>query len=145
MVLYSQFANTHCIQDYGFLHLCPFKKSLCTKEFIEICCNLQHLFASEQREDIIKSAIEHAGNFVGISLRIRKELLEFEQYLSLRFGKYSNDESITSLAEFVVQKITPRHSVRFNNLNALFVCQSLGKDPLLSFSFTLSQFLVIDL
>lgn len=83
------------------------------------CQNLQHLFASEQREEIIKSAIEHAGNFIGISLRIRKESLEFEQYLNLRFGKYSNDESVTSLAEFVVQKITPRHLVRVSKLNLL--------------------------
>lgn len=73
---------------------------------------VQHLFASEQREEIIKSAIDHAGNYIGISLRIRKEPLEFEQYLNLRFGKYSTDESITSLAEFIVQKISPRHSVR---------------------------------
>lgn len=80
--------------------------------FVFSCQNLQHLFASEQREEIIKSAIEHAGNFIGISLRVRKEALEFEQYLNLRFGKYSNDESVTSLAEFVVQKITPRHLVR---------------------------------
>lgn len=72
---------------------------------------MQHLFASEQREEIIKSAIDHAGNYIGISLRIRKEPLEFEQYLNLRFGKYSTDESITSLAEFIVQKISPRHSV----------------------------------
>lgn len=73
---------------------------------------MQHLFASEQREEIIKSAIDHAGNYIGISLRIRKEPLEFEQYLNLRFGKYSTDEAITSLAEFVVQKISPRHLVR---------------------------------
>lgn len=79
---------------------------------LEISISVQHLFASEQREEIIKSAIEHAGNYIGISLRIRKESLEFEQYLNLRFGKYSTDESITSLAEFVVQKISPRHSVR---------------------------------
>ena len=73
---------------------------------------MQNLFASEKRKEIIKSAIDHAGNYIGISLRIRKEPFEFEQYLNLRFGKYSNDESITSLAEFVVQKISPRHSVR---------------------------------
>lgn len=85
--------------------------------------NLQHLFASEQREEIIKSAIDHAGNFIGISLRIRKESLEFEQYLNLRFGKYSNDESITSLAEFVVQKITPRHLVRLSDWTYLVPIQ----------------------
>lgn len=72
----------------------------------------QHLFASEHRDEIIRSAIEHAGNFIGITLRLRKEALTFESFMSDRLGKYSSDESITSLAEFVVQKITPRHPVR---------------------------------
>lgn len=75
-------------------------------------CLHQHLFASEHRDDIIRSAIEHAGNFIGIMLRLRKEALTFENVLTDRLGKYSSDESITSLAEFVVQKITPRHPVR---------------------------------
>ncbi|EMP31569.1 DnaJ like protein subfamily C member 13 [Chelonia mydas] len=88
-----------------------------------------HMFASEQREEIIKSAIEHAGNYIGISLRIRKEPLEFEQYLSLRFGKYSNDESITSLAEFVVQKITPRHSEPVKRILALTETCLVERDP----------------
>lgn len=43
---------------------------------------------------------------------MRKEALTFENVLTDRLGKYSSDESITSLAEFVVQKITPRHPVR---------------------------------
>lgn len=72
----------------------------------------QHLFASEHRDDIIRSAIEHAGNFIGITLRLRKDALTFENFMTDRLGKYSSDESITSLAEFVVQKITPRHPVR---------------------------------
>ncbi|XP_053811379.1 dnaJ homolog subfamily C member 13 isoform X1 [Vidua macroura] len=88
-----------------------------------------HLFASEQREEIIKSAIEHAGNFIGISLRIRKESLEFEQYLNLRFGKYSNDESITSLAEFVVQKVTPRHLEPVKRVLALTEACLVERDP----------------
>lgn len=76
-------------------------------------CHLsQHLFASEHREEIIRSAIEHAGNFIGITLRLRKDPLTFEDFMTNRLGKYSADESITSLAEFVVQKITPRHRVR---------------------------------
>lgn len=44
-------------------------------------------------------------------LRLRKEALTFEDFVTDRLGKYSSDESITSLAEFVVQKITTRHSV----------------------------------
>jgi len=76
------------------------------------CPFSQHLFASENRDDIIRSAIEHAGNFIGITLRLRKEALTFDDFVTDRLGKYSSDDSITSLAEFVVQKITPRHPVR---------------------------------
>uniref|UniRef100_A0A3Q2XC25 DnaJ heat shock protein family (Hsp40) member C13 n=1 Tax=Hippocampus comes TaxID=109280 RepID=A0A3Q2XC25_HIPCM len=80
-----------------------------------------HLFASEHRDDIIRSAIEHAGNFIGIMLRLRKEALTFESFVTDRLGKYSSDESITSLAEFVVQKITPRHSPSLSFPGASFV------------------------
>lgn len=73
---------------------------------------IQHLFASEHRDEIIRSAVEHAGNFIGITLRLRKDALTFEGFVTDRLGKYSSDESITSLAEFVVQKITSRHPVR---------------------------------
>ncbi|KAM8967651.1 dnaJ homolog subfamily C member 13 isoform 1-T1 [Pelodytes ibericus] len=88
-----------------------------------------HLFATEQRDEIIKSAIEHAGNFIGISLRTRKEPVEFENYVNLRLGKYSNDESITSLAEFIVQKITPRHSEPVKRLLALTETCLVERDP----------------
>ncbi|OCT75945.1 dnaJ homolog subfamily C member 13 isoform X1 [Xenopus laevis] len=88
-----------------------------------------HLFASEQREEIIKSAIEHAGNFIGITLRTRKEPIDFEYYVGLRLGKYSNDESITSLAEFIVQKITPRHTEPVKRLLALTETCLVERDP----------------
>ena len=72
----------------------------------------QHLYASENRDEIIRSAIEHAGNYIGITLRLRKDPLTFEGFVGERLGKYGSDECITSLAEFVVQKISPRHMVR---------------------------------
>ena len=55
----------------------------------------------------MRSAVEHAGNFIGITLRLRKEPLAFEGFATERLGKYSADDCITSLAEFVVQKISP--------------------------------------
>lgn len=95
----------------------------CNKIKVEFPSDYQHLFASEHRDDIIRSAIEHAGNFIGITLRLRKEVLSFENFMADRLGKYSSDESITSLAEFVVQKITPRHPVRA--LSFSFACMIL--------------------
>uniref|UniRef100_A0A8D2LW72 DnaJ heat shock protein family (Hsp40) member C13 n=1 Tax=Varanus komodoensis TaxID=61221 RepID=A0A8D2LW72_VARKO len=119
-----------CSYDYrnieGFVDLSDYPGGFC---ILYGGFSRLHLFASEQREDIIKSAIDHAGNYVGISLRIRKEPLEFEQYLTLRFGKYSNDESITSLAEFVVQKISPRHSEPMKRILALTETCLVERDP----------------
>ncbi|XP_059584765.1 dnaJ homolog subfamily C member 13 isoform X1 [Alligator mississippiensis] len=119
-----------CSYDYrnieGFVDLSDYQGGFC---IIYGGFSRLHLFASEQREEIIKSAIEHAGNYIGISLRIRKEPIEFEQYLNLRFGKYSNDESITSLAEFVVQKITPRHLEPVRRVLALTETCLVERDP----------------
>uniref|UniRef100_A0A2K6E1C6 DnaJ heat shock protein family (Hsp40) member C13 n=1 Tax=Macaca nemestrina TaxID=9545 RepID=A0A2K6E1C6_MACNE len=119
-----------CSYDYrnieGFVDLSDYQGGFC---ILYGGFSRLHLFASEQREEIIKSAIDHAGNYIGISLRIRKEPLEFEQYLNLRFGKYSTDESITSLAEFVVQKISPRHSDPVKRVLALTETCLVERDP----------------
>ncbi|XP_030062368.1 dnaJ homolog subfamily C member 13 isoform X1 [Microcaecilia unicolor] len=119
-----------CSYDYrnieGFTELSDYQGGFC---ILYGGFSRLHLFASEQREEIIKSGIEHAGNFIGISLRIRKEPIEFEQYLSARLGKYSSDESITSLAEFIVQKITPRHSEPVKRLLALTETCLVERDP----------------
>ncbi|KAK2499613.1 hypothetical protein MC885_004710, partial [Smutsia gigantea] len=119
-----------CSYDYrnieGFVDLSDYQGGFC---ILYGGFSRLHLFASEQREEIIKSAIDHAGNYIGISLRIRKESLEFEQYLNLRFGKYSTDESITSLAEFVVQKISPRHSEPVKRVLALTETCLVERDP----------------
>uniref|UniRef100_A0A8C7D3H7 DnaJ heat shock protein family (Hsp40) member C13 n=1 Tax=Oncorhynchus kisutch TaxID=8019 RepID=A0A8C7D3H7_ONCKI len=88
-----------------------------------------HLFASEHRDEIIKSAIEHAGNFIGITLRLRKDPLTFEDFVTDRLGKYGSDESITSLAEFVVQKISPRHSEPVKRILCLTETCLVERDP----------------
>ncbi|KAG7231238.1 hypothetical protein INR49_012069 [Caranx melampygus] len=83
----------------------------------------------EHRDEIIRSAIEHAGNFIGITLRLRKEALTFESFMTDRLGKYSSDESITSLAEFVVQKITSRHPEPVKRILALTETCLVERDP----------------
>ncbi|XP_073686489.1 dnaJ homolog subfamily C member 13 isoform X1 [Garra rufa] len=88
-----------------------------------------HLFASEHRDEIIRSAIEHAGNFIGITLRMRKETLTFEGFLGERLGKYGSDECITSLTEFIVQKITPRHVEPVKRILALTETCLVERDP----------------
>ncbi|KAK2150998.1 hypothetical protein LSH36_380g05005 [Paralvinella palmiformis] len=68
-----------------------------------------HVFALEQRDQLIRAIQEAASSYVGISIKQRKEPITFEQYQVHRLGKYSTDEALTSHAEFTVQKISPRH------------------------------------
>ncbi|XP_077081132.1 dnaJ homolog subfamily C member 13 isoform X1 [Siphateles boraxobius] len=88
-----------------------------------------HLFASEHRDEIIRSAIEHAGSFIGLTLRLRKDPLVFESFVCERLGKYSSDECITSLTEFIVQKLTPRHGEPVKRILALTETCLVERDP----------------
>lgn len=67
-----------------------------------------HLFALEQRDELIKKMSEYSMANVGISIRQRNKPITHDQFLKHKFGKYSEDEHITSLAEFKVQKISSR-------------------------------------
>ncbi|XP_033855901.3 dnaJ homolog subfamily C member 13 isoform X1 [Acipenser ruthenus] len=120
----------HCSYDYrnieGFAEVSDYQGGFC---ILYGGFSRLHLFASEQRDDIIKSAIEHAGNYIGITLRTRKDPIEFEHYVNHRLGKYSTDDSITSLAEFVVQKLSPRHSEPVKRILALTETCLVERDP----------------
>ena len=72
--------------------------------------NRYHLFSCDQREDLLKKICETAWNCVGIVLRVKKESITSEYYHLNRFGRYSCDDSITSLFEFVVHKISSRNN-----------------------------------
>ncbi|XP_064647249.1 dnaJ homolog subfamily C member 13-like isoform X1 [Lineus longissimus] len=68
-----------------------------------------HLFALDQREELIKALQESAGAYVGIAIKQRKEPIKHDQFLEHKFGKYSTDEALTSYAEFIVQKVESRN------------------------------------
>ena len=71
----------------------------------------QHLFSCAQPTELIKACIDAALRNLGITIKKRKQPISFEQFVNYRFGDYSADEHITSLAEFQVQKITIRSTV----------------------------------
>ena len=50
-------------------------------------CRL-HMFQCDDRDGFIKSVLEYAGNYNGISLRFKKEQLLFDQFWNEKFGKY---------------------------------------------------------
>lgn len=88
-----------------------------------------HLFASESRDQLLKTAMEFAGNYVGVTLRIRKEAISFEQFVHNRLGKYSSDEHLTSLAEFAVHKYSNRHEEPVRRLLCLTESCIVERDP----------------
>ncbi len=96
--------------------------------------NRLHLFScgtssDNTREELLKKICEYSWNSVGVVLRIKKEPISFDQFQTQRFGRYSNDDSVTSLFEFNVHKISPRHnSEPIKRILALTDCCLVERD-----------------
>jgi hypothetical protein len=56
--------------------------------YLDIFLTLQHLFALEQREELVKAIQESAGAYVGIAIKQRKEPIKLDQFIEHRMGKY---------------------------------------------------------
>lgn len=67
-----------------------------------------HLFASSDRDEIHRKICDFAWNNAGCVIRLKKEQVTLEHCSCIKFGRYSTDEAVTSLFEFVVHKITRR-------------------------------------
>lgn len=64
-------------------------------------------------DDFIQNLQTYSSNNCGISLPVKKDPIEIEQFYSMKFGpKYSTDEALTSLHEFTVYKVHDRHNLR---------------------------------
>jgi len=70
-----------------------------------------HLFtcSENEKDDLMKKICDYAWFYTGTIIRIKKDPITFDHFQQNKFGKYSNDESITSLYEFNVQKISQRN------------------------------------
>ncbi|KAK7507621.1 hypothetical protein BaRGS_00001556 [Batillaria attramentaria] len=88
-----------------------------------------HLFALEQRDELIKCVMEAGAAFVGVAIKQRKEPITYEQFQTHRMGKYSTDEALTSYAEFTVQKISVRHSDTVRRTLCLTEMCLVERDP----------------
>ena len=88
-----------------------------------------HLFALDQKDTLIKSVLESAATFIGVSVKPRKDPISTEQFFTHRLGKYSNDEALTSYTEFMVQKISPRHNDSVRRTLCLTETCLVERDP----------------
>lgn len=81
----------------------------------------QHLFESNDRDEIIRRITELAWVNCGFVIRLTRNPVTLQQFSGLRFGRYSTDESVTSLFEFIVHK--------YNNNRANISPDSTEKYP----------------
>lgn len=89
-----------------------------------------HTFFTDKREELLKKIAEHGWCYVGINIKITKELVNLDNFDDCKFGIYSTDEAITSLCEFPVHKISPRHSDFVKRILGLTESCLVERDPL---------------
>ena len=71
----------------------------------------QHMFFTDDREAFLRHVHSMSRENLGYDVGIRRDSLSQHDFHERRLGKYSDDDSITSLTEFSVQKHTTRHVV----------------------------------
>jgi DnaJ family protein C protein 13 len=47
-----------------------------------------HLFQCDDRDNLLKTILDFAGNYVGISMRLKKETITLDQFWNDKFGKF---------------------------------------------------------
>ena len=67
-------------------------------------------------------------NFTGLTLR-KKDPIKLEQFQTKKFGQFSEDEFITSIAEFTVQKLSSRRLDPVRRTLCLTEATLLERDP----------------
>ncbi|XP_066249736.1 dnaJ homolog subfamily C member 13 [Euwallacea similis] len=89
-----------------------------------------HLFQSVHFEEIKIKIMEHSVAFLGINIKVLGQPISLEDFQKQRFGKYSEDEFLTSASEFLVHKIhKPRHSEPVRRILCLSEFCLLERDP----------------
>lgn len=88
-----------------------------------------HLFACDNRDALLKKITANAKTYIGIELICGRKSLKREEVENLRYGLFSDDDSLTSLAEFRVLKSTPRSDSAVQRLLCLTENCILERDP----------------
>ncbi|XP_050098670.1 dnaJ homolog subfamily C member 13 isoform X1 [Anopheles aquasalis] len=88
-----------------------------------------HLFRVEKNHDVVQMIVQNAQQFLGIEIKVLKNQITLEQFEQQRFGAYSGDQHQTSMSEFTVQKVTPRHSEPMRRILCLTDTTLLERDP----------------
>lgn len=88
-----------------------------------------HLFRVANHHDVVQMMVNNAQQYLGIDVKVSKNLITLDQFERERFGAFSGDQYQTSLSEFIIQKITPRHSEPMRRILCLTDTTILERDP----------------
>ncbi|KAB7502591.1 DnaJ-like protein subfamily C member 13 [Armadillidium nasatum] len=88
-----------------------------------------HIFSVDRRDELIKKIEDNAKKYIGIIISCKKSSISLRKAVEDRLGNYSGDEHITSLCEFPVHKISPRHNDPVRRTFCLSETCLLERDP----------------
>lgn len=88
-----------------------------------------HLFRVANHHEVVQQIVSNAQQYLGIEIKVLKNQISIDQFERERFGAFSGDQHQTSLSEFIVQKITPRHSEPMRRILCLTDTTILERDP----------------
>ncbi|KAG5676781.1 hypothetical protein PVAND_006590 [Polypedilum vanderplanki] len=88
-----------------------------------------HLFMALNHHEIIQSIVQQCNQFLGIDIKVLPTQITLNQFERERFGEYQSDLHQTSLSEFTVKKISPRHIEPPKRFLCLTETTLLERDP----------------
>lgn len=88
-----------------------------------------HLFKAMNHHEVIQNIVQYAQQFLAIDIKVLKHQITLEQFEKERFGKYKDDQYQTSMSEFIVQKVSLRHSEPVRRILCLTDATLLERDP----------------
>lgn len=88
-----------------------------------------HLFTATNHHEIIQNIVQQAHQYLGIDIKVLTSQITLSQFEKERFGEFSGDQHQTSLSEFMVRKISPRHIEPPKRFLCLTETTVLERDP----------------
>lgn len=88
-----------------------------------------HLFMALNHHEIIQNIVQQSHQFLGMDIKVLPTQITLSQFENERFGEYRSDQHQTSLSEFFVKKISPRHLEPPKRILCLTETTLLERDP----------------
>lgn len=88
-----------------------------------------HLFMAPNHHEIIQAIVHQCNQSLGMDIKVLPTQITLNQFEKERFGEYQSDQHQTSLSEFIVKKISPRHFEPPKRILCLTETTLLERDP----------------